>query len=543
MSFTEYVDDEILRVPFTCSVDWYFNHMIQVNRVLNFIESFNKPNQGDQRYTERRGGRYLEMVGMDMGDFGRVSLRVNGNININGKLVQQDQELVRSSLRETQNTHLEFDQKQAVNIEGKIGDRITVKMDRDSERDFDWENNIRISYEGEEDDIVQKVEAGNISLSLPATQYVTFSGQNNGLFGLKAISKLGPVDITTIASIEKTKKEQQEYKGSNESAVVKIKDSDYIKNQYFFIHKWFRNGIDTTLSGTYINVPPFYPLYEGSHLVGNVIIRDFDLYKLESANDASTDPGIAYADLNNIDNTESQEGNFKRLEPGQDYSISNDLGFIRLRNRSSNEAFGCTFVLANRSTGDTLLTVGSGINPADSTSSLILKMIKPISLTPSHSTWDLMFKNVYYMGASNINKDGFLVRVVNQRQNPPSEYDLGGTPYITQFGLDSLNETGVRQSDELIDIENSSIINMGSGELMFPTYYPFANDSLAGGNKNLELQSALGEGKMYTTTTQTEINNDSRFEIQVEYTNQSSNINLGFMIVEGSEQVLSLIHI
>ena len=163
ISFTEYIDDEILRVPFTCSVDWYFNHMIKVNRVLNFIESFNKSGQSDQRYTERRGGRYLEMVGMDMGEFGRVSLRVNGNININGKLVQQDQELVRSSLRETQNTHLEFDQKQAVNIEGKIGDRITVKMDRDSERDFDWENNIRISYEGEEDDIVQKVEAGNIS--------------------------------------------------------------------------------------------------------------------------------------------------------------------------------------------------------------------------------------------------------------------------------------------------------------------------------------------------------------------------------------------
>jgi hypothetical protein len=260
ISFTEYIDDEILRVPFTCSVEWYFNHMIQVNRVLNFVESFNKPGQGDQRYTERRGGRYLEMVGMDMGEFGRVSLRVNGNININGKLVQQDQELVRSSLRETQNTHLEFDQKQAVNIEGKIGDRITVKMDRDSERDFDWENNIRISYEGEEDDIVQKVEAGNISLSLPATQYVTFSGQNNGLFGLKAISKLGPVDITTIASIEKTKKEQQEYKGSNESAVIKIKDNDYIKNQYFFIHKWFRNGIDTTLSDAYINIH-HYPLH------------------------------------------------------------------------------------------------------------------------------------------------------------------------------------------------------------------------------------------------------------------------------------------
>ena len=82
ISFTEYIDDEILRIPFTSTVEWYFNHMIQVKRVLNFIDSFNNQDQGSQRYTERRGGRYLEMVGMDMGDFGRVSLRVNGNINI-----------------------------------------------------------------------------------------------------------------------------------------------------------------------------------------------------------------------------------------------------------------------------------------------------------------------------------------------------------------------------------------------------------------------------------------------------------------------------
>ena len=45
----------------------------------------------------------------------------------------------------------------------KIGDRITVNMDQDSERQFDWENNIRINYEGFEDDVIQKIEAGNIS--------------------------------------------------------------------------------------------------------------------------------------------------------------------------------------------------------------------------------------------------------------------------------------------------------------------------------------------------------------------------------------------
>ena len=136
-----------------------------------------KPIKDKQKDSYRKGTRSLEVVGMDIGKFGRASLRVRGNVNISGKLVLQDQELVRSSINETQNTHIEFDQRQNLNIEGKVGDRITVLMDQDSERDFDWENNIRISYQGEEDDIIQKVEAGNISLSLPATQYVTFSGQ------------------------------------------------------------------------------------------------------------------------------------------------------------------------------------------------------------------------------------------------------------------------------------------------------------------------------------------------------------------------------
>ena len=197
--------------------------------------------------SSRRKGQMMEVVGVDLGNLGRASLGLNGNVTITGNMIFQDQELVRSSLNQTQNTHLEFDQKQHLNIQGKIGDRITVNMDQDSERQFDWENNIRINYEGFEDDIIQKIEAGNISLSLPSTKYVTFSGKNQGLFGIKAISKLGPIDITTIASIEKAKKEQEEYKGGSQSSTQQIRDVDWIKNRYFFIHPWFRNGIDTCL--------------------------------------------------------------------------------------------------------------------------------------------------------------------------------------------------------------------------------------------------------------------------------------------------------
>jgi hypothetical protein len=543
ITFTEYIDDAILRLPFTAPVEWYFRQMLRVTRQLKFYEIVRYDHSSEAKDQARKGSKSLEVVGVELGSFGRASLRVRGNVNISGKMVFQDQELVRSSINETQNTHIEFDQKQNLNIEGKIGDRITVQMDQDSERDFDWENNIRISYEGAEDDIVQKVEAGNISLSLPSTQYVTFSGQNKGLFGLKAISKLGPVDVTTIASIEQTRKERQKYKGGSESKTQRIKDYEYVKNQYFFIHEWFRNGArsDTVsgYSGPAFVIPPFYPLVDGLHPVGNVTVRNFDLYRLDLTNDPGADVGMAYVDPLHPElyADDNKEGNFLRLERDVDYTLNEDLGYIRLRNRSQDEILGVHFTLVERETGEVILTVGHGITATDST--LSLKMIKPQSPHPNHPTWPLMFKNVYYLGTTNISPEGFAVRIVNDIRTPVSDRDPQGRPYITLFGLDSLNTNGDRQADELIDIDNTNIVNLVTGELMFPMFHPFADpDSLPGGNRNPALKGVLGKGLMYTSTIQTDITGDSWYTIEVDYTNPSSTISLGFMLVEGSEEVL-----
>ena len=150
----EFADGEEPRMPFTADVEWYLDQLHKRNWYVKFLEIMHKEEKDGDR---KRRGQMLEVVGVDIGNLGRASLRVSGNVNINGKMVFQDQELVRSTLNQTQNTHLEFDQKQNLNIQGKIGDQITVAMDQDSERDFDWENNIRISYEGYEDDIVQKI--------------------------------------------------------------------------------------------------------------------------------------------------------------------------------------------------------------------------------------------------------------------------------------------------------------------------------------------------------------------------------------------------
>ena len=551
ITFTESLDEVIYKIPFTAPVDWYLTRLVRHNYHQKLHEISMKGAKESSRKDSRKGTRSLEVVGMDIGKLGRASLRVRGNVNISGKLVFQDQELVRSSINETQNTHIEFDQRQNLNIEGKVGDRITVLMDQDSERDFDWENNIRISYQGEEDDIIQKVEAGNISLSLPATQYVTFSGQNKGLFGLKGISKIGPVDITSIASIEQTKKEQQRYSGGSEAKSTKIKDYEYVKNQYFFVHEWFRNGVvSDTISldetgllyqGESFQIPSFYPLKNGLHLIGNIKLGNFELYKLDKSNNPAADRGMAYIDPSDtlFESDENKEGNFIRMERDNEYFISEDLGFFRLRSRSMDEIIGCHFVLVNRDNGDTLMTVGSGIAPGDTVGTLKLKMIKPQSPHPNHPTWDLMFKNVYYLGTTKINREGFEIKLVNERLTPPSHLDPLGFPYLRYFGLDSLSETGASIPDDIIDMDNPNIVNMMTGELMFPALLPFANaDSLNGGNSNEDLFPVLGEGKMYTSTVSTDYTGDHRFTIEAAYSNPSSSISLGFMLVEGSEEVL-----
>jgi len=537
ITFTETLDGEIIRVPFSAPVEWYFRENMYINRHLKFIETVSLGGEGSRGRDSGRKSQTLEVVGVELGKLGRASLRVRGNVNISGKMVFQDQELVRSSINETQSTHIEFDQKQNFNIEGKVGDRVSVFMDQDSERDFDFENNIRITYEGAEDDILQKMEAGNISLSLPSTQYVTFSGINKGLYGLKAISQLGPVDITTIASIEQTKKEQQAWEGGSQSQTQKIKDYDYVKNQYFFIHEWFRNGTPDTVQN--VIQPSFFPLINGLHRIGSLKVTSFELYKLDMTNNPGADIGVAHIDPSDpgFEEDKNKDGNFLRLERDIDYSISEDLGYIRLRTRSLDEILGCHFVLTDRISEDTVMTIGHGISLNDST--LSLKMIKPQSPHPNHPTWDLMFKNVYYLGTTNINQEGFAVRIVNDRLTPPSDRDPLGIPYLNQFGLDSLNENGSRQPDEIIDMNNPNIVNLIAGELHFPALLPFVSeDSLLGGNMNEILSEVLGEGKMYTSTISTDYNGDSRFTIEADFSNQSSTINLGFMLVEGSEEVL-----
>ena len=125
------------------------------------------------------------------------------------------------------------------NINGKIGSKMDVRIAQNIEQLSNLEDNIKLTYKGNEDEILTSVEAGNTVLSLPGT----FSSYSTGhpVFGIKTETTFGPLKLITIASQEKSESYTRSFKGQIEESSVKIFDYDIKRNTYFFLDKYYRD--------------------------------------------------------------------------------------------------------------------------------------------------------------------------------------------------------------------------------------------------------------------------------------------------------------
>lgn len=556
--FSQRMDGTAIGIPTVIAIDAY----VQMKLVQNQKKLFRKIATGHLQAEEESSSQSFELIGADIAGQ-RVSLRVRGNVNITGKLRNEDRSKTTNVNNQNQSNTFQIEQKQAFKIEGKIGDRISIQVDQDSERDFDFENNMEIYYNGNEDEIIQRIEAGNISLNLPGTKLAMFSGQNNGLFGLKALAKVGPVDITAIASLERGRKEKLSLSGNSESSEVTIEDYNRRRNTYFYINKFYRRKA--------------YPLNAGSYIRSNRRIKSIKVYKY--TNYAQDDENSYFAKIYNYPETDSTEVTSRRviqLVQNEDFYLEEDLGFIRMSSPvQDNEvlaiAYADTFDFDNASSEYNLAVpeydlsgapvpyyqegsdVALGIPGIADT--LTLKMIKPDNALPGDPSWDLEWKNVFYLKSTGINTDGFDLKMKRSLGGDESELAEDGTPFLQLFGLDQKGVGAELQPDGVIDLDYENILNLRNGELIFPFHYPFMDSAKVegqpawmtdarglplgnGGNPNLVKYPDYQSTSFYTNAVQTsDYSKDSKFRLYVSYANQSSTFNLGFNVIEGSEEV------
>ncbi len=462
----------------------------------------------------------------------RVSLSVTGQINIQGGLRHESRSQVRDALSRGSNYNFKMEQTQNFKVQGNVGDKVTVSVDQDSERPFDFENTVKLNYTGYDDEILQSVQAGNISLSLPATRFVSFSAQNSGLFGIKSESQIGNFHLTTIASQEKGENKTLSITGGAEEGQMIIKDYNFMNGVYFFVDSLYRSQYEkidpTTGARTYIS---------------SRVITNFELYKSGPGYEQKEGRirGWALADSatlarrdTTIINSENARGFWIRLEQQKDYFLWTDLGKIKLFVPVSDNEM---VAVAYRTKGG--VTYGDVEFDPQQQTTIFLRMLKPQNPRPSDRTWKLMQRNVYYLGSRNIDPNGFELKIFFDTPSGNDEESYGSNSYLKIFGLDRFDINGNPNPDNAVD-DNPNYIRLGEGELEFPRLEPFAQSYAFEGDaeKNIELPKEKFVTKMYNSTIQSEIINDSKFYIQVKSKNRSANYDLGFNVIEGSEEVI-----
>jgi cell surface protein SprA len=436
------------------------------------------------------------------------------------------------------NTTFDFDNKIQMNVNGQIGDKMELGITYNTEATFDFENKTRVAYTGKDDEILRKVEAGNVNLPLSGS-LITGS---QSLFGIKTEMQFGRLTVTSIFTQQQGKTQSIDIQGGGVANEFEIRADNYESNKHFFLSHYFRDSYDNALknlpvisSGINIarvevwitnknsnfnesrNIVAFLDLAEGTSATGsNIFNEDFvkylgpGRYPSNALNDLYDNLVTNYSGIRDIGQVTSvltplaangflggqdyeKIENARRLT-SEEFQLNAKLGYISL-----NQQLGSDEILAvayEYTVGGQVYRVGefSGEFNKDANSdapSLILKLLKGTNQTPALPTWDLMMKNIYSIGSSRINAEEFIFDILYQNDktgnaiNYIPEGAINGNILLSELNLDRLNSQLDPQPDGVFDYVELITINSTKGRIIFPMLEPFGSylrKKIEGGN-------------------------------------------------------------
>lgn len=420
-----------------------------------------------------------------LGIFGKpeVSINVNGEVNLRMGWRWDKQNLgTVSAFGQSQSSPI-FSQDIRVNVSGGIGDKVKLSTDWNTKTTFNRDNKFKVGFDGYDDDIVKKVEFGNVTL--PLTSSLIGGGQ--ALFGVRADFQFGPLFLKTLLSQKKGERKFIDVRGGTSKQYFSIRAYDYARNHFF---------LDTAYKSIYkeyfITTPGIIPLsanktrvktlevWESNNILGDVKSTAATAAKafadLEPIPYKATYPD-AYKSLP-IQSGIVESGRFNRLDTNQ-YKYDRNLGTLVILNLKTDRTYAVGYKIENTSTGpDDDLYVGTLNENAKllEKDTLILKLIYRQSMQPGFkSIWSRQMKNIYSINAANINMDETKIGIWYQRQSNDSTDVLTGAPdkVVTILGVDRVDQAGQVKPDGQFDLKNSPFFSVERGEINFPTIEPF----------------------------------------------------------------------
>jgi cell surface protein SprA len=457
------------------------------------------------------GGSYVELIprGFVTLDFGVAFQRID-NPSI--------------PIRQQRNGGFEFDQQINMSVIGKVGEKLAVTANFDNNNSFDFQNNMKVEYTGFKEDILKKLEIGNVSLPLNNT---LIQGVQN-LFGVKAQMQFGKLFVTTVASTQRGKVASIDIPGgsSGQGRPFELVASGYDENRNFFLghffhdnyERWLSNppqifsGINITRVEVYIlnrnndtrtlrNVVGLMDLAEPNRIYNPTVISAGS--SLPNANEANNLFNDVRAFDRNADGINSILDNYfsGNVNNGTDYekitgarmlnptefTFHRQLGYITLTRKLQNDealavAYEYTFNGRSFKVGE--LSEDYASRPDNEV--IFLKMLRPrkVSIRDQNRviipTWDLMMKNIYSLNVNQLTREGFQLRIIYRDDrtgigNPQlQEGQTARTRQLIEiFGLDRLNPVNDPQRDGNFDFVEGLTINAQNGLIIFPFLEPF----------------------------------------------------------------------
>lgn len=147
------------------------------------------------------------------------------------------------TIRQQRNTSFNFNQQIQMDVVASIGEKLKFRINYDTEATFGFENQMKLNYQGNEDDIIKAIEAGNVSMPINGT--LITGGQN--LFGVKVVTQWGPVWVTTLASVQRGKTEEVSVRGGAQETKFQLESANYDMNRHFFLSHHFRHLYEQSL--------------------------------------------------------------------------------------------------------------------------------------------------------------------------------------------------------------------------------------------------------------------------------------------------------
>lgn len=516
---------------------------------------------------------------------GGVQLKTQGSVQISMGIKSNKTDNPALSVTSRRKTYFDFDQKIQATVAASVGNRLKFNMTYNTDATFDFDSkNLKLGYEGGEDDIVKSIEAGNVSMTTGSS----LIRGSTALFGLKTQLQFGKLTATALVSQQNSESKTVNTKGGAQTTEFSISCDNYDQNRHYFLSHFFRDNYDrfasklpyvnsginitrievwvTNKSNNYNesrNMVAFMDLGENKVLASDHWIPDAALDNpSNNSNNLLAVIKNDYPGARNISTVtqvleplaafgieggrDYEKVESARLLSSSEYTLNSTLGYISIKSAlNADEVLGVAFEYTYRGQVYQVGEFSGDITSTDQ--SLYVKMLKSTTVAPKLPMWDLMMKNVYSLGAYQVQKNNFKLQIkyLSDTTGIQINYlpvgNISDKTLLQVMNLDRLNSNQESSPDGFFDFIDGYTIIPSTGKVIFPVVEPFGRHLAEQiGNTSIASQYVYQELYDSTLTVARQFADKNKFMLTGEYQASSgSQIRLNAMNVPRGSVVVT----